>query len=152
MPLSGNSPFWTNSNHERMIKFEKDEDLTYEEFILILTSSGLSSRRPMDRPDLLKGMLAHSNLLITAREEKKILGFLRALTDFSYRTFIADLAVLESRQGEGIGRRLIQAARNYAPESRLILFSAEQAEGFYQRIGFQLHERCYQLKAGEDLK
>jgi predicted N-acetyltransferase YhbS len=79
-------------------------------------------------------------------------GILRALSDFCYRTFIADLAVVSESQGEGIGRNLIQKAREIAPEARLFLFSAEESEGFYQKLGFQLHERCYQLKVGEPLR
>jgi len=105
----------------------------------------------MEDPQLLERMIKGANLLITARLEGQLVGFLRGLSDFCYRSFIADLAVARSFQRKGIGRQLIQVARNQAPDARLILFSAEDASPFYEKLGFHLHERCYQLKAGEEL-
>ncbi len=134
-----------------MISFQVESALRLIEFQSILEDSGLSVRRPMEDPQLLERMLLGSNLLITARSEGQLVGFLRGLSDFCYRSFIADLAVAHSYQRKGIGRQLIQVARNQAPEARLILFSAEDAAPFYKKLGFHLHERCYQLKAGEEL-
>lgn len=96
-------------------------------------------------------MLLGSNLLITARSDGQLVGFLRGLSDFCYRSFIADLAVSRSYQRKGIGRQLIQVAQSQAPEARIILFSAKDAAPFYEKLGFHLHERCYQLKAREEL-
>ncbi len=134
-----------------MISYEVEKNLSLADFIYLLNDSGLGKRRPMHDQELLNRMLVNSNLVIVAREGLEVLGVLRALTDFSYRTFIADLAVVSKRQGEGIGRGMLQFARTLAPDARLILFSAENALGFYQKLGFHLHERCYQLKVGEKL-
>lgn len=134
-----------------MISFQVESALSLNEFQFILENSGLSVRRPMEDPKLLERMLLGSNLLITARSDGQLVGFLRGLSDFCYRSFIADLAVSRSYQRKGIGRKLIQVARNQAPEARIILFSAEDAAPFYKKLGFHLHERCYQLKAGEEL-
>ena len=134
-----------------MISYQVELSLELNEFQYILEDSGLSARRPMEDPLLLERMLLGSNLLITARSEGQLVGFLRGLSDFCYRSFIADLAVAHSYQRKGIGRQLIQVARNQAPDARLILFSAEDALPFYEKLGFHLHERCYQLKAGEEL-
>lgn len=135
-----------------MVSYQLESDLPLQEYIDILNSSGLGKRRPMDDFDHLRRMILGSNMILTAREDGVLVGVLRALSDFCYRTFIADLAVKKERQGEGIGKALIQMARETAPEARLFLFSAEDAEGFYQKLGFQLHERCYQLKVGEPLR
>lgn len=135
-----------------MVTYQLEADLPLQEYIEILNSSGLGKRRPMDDSGHLGRMLTGSNLILTAREDGELVGVLRALSDFCYRTFIADLAVTSERQGEGIGRALLQKAKETAPEARLFLFSAEDAEGFYQKLGFQLHERCYQLKVGEPLR
>ncbi len=134
-----------------MISYQVELSLELIEFQSILEDSGLSARRPMEDPLLLERMIKGSNLLITARSEGQLVGFLRGLSDFCYRSFIADLAVAHSYQRKGIGRQLIQEARNQAPDARLILFSAEDALPFYEKLGFHLHERCYQLKAGEEL-
>jgi GNAT superfamily N-acetyltransferase len=134
-----------------MISYQVELSLELIEFQSILEDSGLSARRPMEDPLLLERMIKGANLLITARSEGQLVGLLRGLSDFCYRSFIADLAVARSFQRRGIGRQLIQVARNQAPEARLILFSAEDAAPFYEKLGFHLHERCYQLKAGEEL-
>ena len=134
-----------------MISYQVELSLELIEFQSILEDSGLSARRPMEDPLLLERMIKGSNLLITARSEGQLVGLLRGLSDFCYRSFIADLAVAHSYQRKGIGRQLIQEARNQAPDARLILFSAEDALPFYEKLGFHLHERCYQLKAGEEL-
>ena len=134
-----------------MISYQIELSLELIEFQSILEDSGLSARRPMEDPLLLERMIKGANLLITARSEGQLVGFLRGLSDFCYRSFIADLAVARSFQRKGIGRQLIQVARNQAPDARLILFSAEDASPFYEKLGFHLHERCYQLKAGEEL-
>ena len=134
-----------------MISYQVELALGLNEFQFILEDSGLSARRPMEDPQLLERMLLGSNLLITARSDGQLVGFLRGLSDFCYRSFITDLAVSQAYQRKGIGRQLLKIAREQAPEARLILFSAEDALPFYQKLGFHLHERCYQLKVGEEL-
>jgi GNAT superfamily N-acetyltransferase len=134
-----------------MITFQVEEELALEEYVFILEDSGLGKRRPMEDRQHLNRMIKGSNLLVTARENGNLVGFLRGLSDFCYRCFIADLAVAKNYQGKGIGREILIFTRSLAPEARLILFAAEDAEPFYQKLGFKPHERCYQLKPGETL-
>lgn len=134
-----------------MISFQVEKNPSLEEFIFILNDSGLGARRPMHDPDHLNRMIQGSNLLVTAREDGQLIGFLRGLSDFCYRCFIADLAVAKKYQGKGIGREILKFTRSLAPEARLILFTAEDAEAFYQKLGFKLHEHCYQLKPEEPI-
>lgn len=134
-----------------MISFQLEAEISLIEFQSILVDSGLAARRPMEDPLLLQRMVSGSNLLVSARVEGRLVGLLRGLSDFCYRTFIADLAVSKSHHYQGIGRQLVKIAREEAPEARLFLFSAEDSVPFYEKLGFHLHERCYQLKVGEDL-
>lgn len=134
-----------------MISYEVEKNLSLEEFIDVLQDSGLGKRRPMDNPSHLARMIAGSNLIVTAREEGRLVGLLRGLSDYCYRCFIADLAVAKAYQRKGIGRDILQFTRDLAPEARLILFAAEDAEAFYQKMGFKTHERCYQLKPGDPI-
>ncbi len=133
------------------VRIQQEPVISLEEYVAVLNHSGLGKRRPMDHPAKLEQMIAGSNLLVTARVDGQLIGLLRGLSDFCYRCFIADLAVVSSWQSRGIGKRIIQFTRDLAPDARIILFSAEDAEGFYQKAGFHLHERCYQLKPGEPL-
>ena len=134
-----------------MISYQLEAEISIKEFQTILEESGLARRRPMDDLNLLERMISGSNLLVTARAEGQLVGLLRGISDYCYRSFIADLAVSQDFQRKGIGRQLLKVAREQAPEARLILFSAEDALPFYEKLGFHLHERCYQLKVGEEL-
>jgi GNAT superfamily N-acetyltransferase len=134
-----------------MISYQLEAEISIKEFQSILEESGLARRRPMDDLNLLERMISGSNLLVTARAEGQLVGLLRGISDHCYRSFIADLAVSQDFQRKGIGRQLLKVAREQAPEARLILFSAEDAFPFYEKLGFHLHERCYQLKVGEEL-
>lgn len=134
-----------------MIVYQLETQISLEEYSMILTESGLGVRRPMEDLMLLQKMIDGSNLLVTARQDQQLIGLLRGLSDFCYRSFVADLAVSMGFQRMGIGRNLIHFAKDLAPNARIFLFSAEDAEGFYQKLGFQLHERCYQLKPEQQL-
>jgi ribosomal protein S18 acetylase RimI-like enzyme len=134
-----------------MISYQLEAEISINEFQSILEESGLARRRPMEDLNLLERMISGSNLLVTARAEGQLVGLLRGISDHCYRSFIADLAVSQAFQRKGIGRQLLKIAREQAPEARLILFSAEDALSFYEKLGFHLHERCYQLKVGEEL-
>jgi predicted N-acetyltransferase YhbS len=134
-----------------MVTYQLEIDLSVQDYIEILTRSGLGSRRPINDRTLLNQMIKNSTLILTARKNGELVGLLRALSDGCYRTFIADLAVKENWQKKGIGKSLIQNVKKFSPEARLFLFSTEEAEEFYKKLGFQLHERCYQLKAGESI-
>lgn len=134
-----------------MITFQVESSITLEEYVFILDDSGLGKRRPMDNPNHLQRMIEGSNLIVTARDDGKLVGLLRGLSDHCYRCFIADLAVAKAYQAKGVGRKMLQFTRDLEPDARLFLFAAEDAEPFYQKLGFTLHERCYQLKPGEVL-
>ncbi|GAB2499956.1 GNAT family N-acetyltransferase [Algoriphagus taiwanensis] len=135
-----------------MISVQLESEISLEEFLWILNDSGLGERRPMNDLDLLQKMISGSNLIVTARKEGELVGLLRGLTDHCYRCFVADLAVAKVYQRQGVGRKLLEFTRDLAPKARLFLFSAEDAIPFYEKLGFHLHERCYQLKAGEEFR
>lgn len=91
-------------------------------------------------------MLDNANLIITARlvETGRLVGIARSLTDYSYATYLSDLAVDADFQGCGIGKRLIEETQNYAgDETMLLLVSAPDATGFYQKIGMPQSDRAF---------
>lgn len=121
-----------------------EPDLTVEEFSQVLWDSTLAERRPMDRPDLLTGMLRHADVIVTARLNGRLVGVSRAITDFNYCTYLADLAVARDQQRQGIGRELID--RTHAAAGRrtmLILLAAPAAETYYPHVGFNQHPSCW---------
>jgi predicted N-acetyltransferase YhbS len=134
------------------ICYQIENELALDEFVSLLNRSTLGERRPIDDEDRLKAMLKHANLIVTARDGGLLVGVSRSLSDFSFCTYLSDLAVDESYQKKGIGKVLIRETKNAAPLAKLILLSAPKAIEYYPKIGMTRHEHCYILEELEDLK
>jgi len=65
------------------------------------------------------------------------------MTDFVFTTYLADLAVDEKYQHQGIGKELIRILKINIPKAKLILLAAPAAEAYYPKIGMQNHLHCY---------
>lgn len=128
-----------------MIEYKTENELSVEEFRIVLENSTLGERRPVTDQYKLQKMLEHANLIITARDNDKLVGVSRSLTDFVFCTYLSDLAVDESYQKQGIGKELIRLTKLAAPEAKLILLAAPAAIGYYPKIGMSKHENCYYL-------
>lgn len=65
-------------------------------------------------------------------------GFARVVSDFTTFAYLADVYVLESHQGKGLGKRLISAVMSH-PELqglRRVMLSTHDAHGLYRQFGF----------------
>lgn len=134
------------------IRYQIENELSLEEFVSLLNRSTLGERRPMDDEDRLRAMLHHANLIVTARDGDMLVGVSRSLSDFSFCTYLSDLAVDEAYQKKGIGKELIRETKKAAPLAKLILLSAPKAIEYYPKIGMERHEHCYILEDLENLK
>ncbi len=122
-----------------------------DEFIDLLVRSTLAERRPVDRPDTIRGMLEHADVILTARRDGKLVGVSRALTDYNFCTYLSDLAVDQAEQGRGIGRALIQKTHEAAGlHTTLILLAAPLARTYYPHIGMAAHDSCWIIPARRD--
>jgi hypothetical protein len=70
-----------------------ESDLPAAEFIDTLVSSTLAERRPIHDADTIRKMLNEADLIVTARVDGRLVGVSRAITDFSFCTYLSDLAV-----------------------------------------------------------
>ncbi|HEY7090146.1 MAG TPA: GNAT family N-acetyltransferase [Tepidisphaeraceae bacterium] len=129
------------------IQYALEPDLSPSEFIDILKRSTLAERRPVDRPAVIEGMLRHANIILTARtEDRTLVGVSRAITDYSYCTYLSDLAVAKDHQRQGIGRELIRRTHEAAGlNHRLILLAAPAAREYYPHIGMEHHPSCWTI-------
>lgn len=134
-----------------MLVYQREEALPIEEFRDLLLDSTLGARRPVNDLDRLRMMVRNANLVITARDDGRLVGVSRSLTDFTYCTYVSDLAVCVSRQKRGIGKELIRHTKLAAPQAKLILLSAPAAVDYYPHIGMKRHEHCYVLDDVENL-
>ena len=114
-----------------------------DEYIDVVVKSGLN--RPVGDRGRIERMLAHANLIVTARQEGRLVGLARSLTDFCFCCYLSDLAVDKACQGHGIGKRLIEETRRQAGGDRTttLLLSAPGAVTFYQGIRMPQADNCY---------
>src|SRR6476659_6536066 len=119
------------------IQYDAHRTISDEQFVDILRRSTLAERRPVNNPNTIRAMLAHSNLLCTAWDDSTLVGVARSVTDFEYCCYLSDLAVDQTYQGQGIGRELIRLTQSrLGSEANLILLAAPKAESFYPKVGF----------------
>ena len=132
------------------IDYRFGNDLDLDQVIDLYRDSTLGERRPIDDRAIVKAMLEHANLVVTAWEGERLVGLSRTLTDFLYVGYLSDLAVAQSHQRLGIGTGLIARTRErMGPRSMLVLLAAPKAVDYYPRIGFKRHESAWLLRAGD---
>jgi ribosomal protein S18 acetylase RimI-like enzyme len=132
------------ARNETDIHYALEPHLTAAEFIDVLERSTLAARRPVADLTAIEGMLRHASLVVTARFEQRLIGVSRALTDFSFCTYLSDLAVDVSFQRRGIGRHLIQRTHLEAGlNTTLVLLAAPAAREYYPHVGMQQHDSCW---------
>jgi predicted N-acetyltransferase YhbS len=126
------------------VAYQIEPHLAAEAFIDLLVRSTLAERRPVHDLDTIRAMLRNADVIVTARIGELLVGVSRAITDYSYCTYLSDLAVDEAWQKRGIGRELIQRTHEAAGlKTTLILLSAPAAREYYPRIGMQRHDSCW---------
>lgn len=126
------------------VKYQEEPDLTPEEFIDLLVRSTLAERRPITEPETIQEMLKNADLILTARIDSLLVGVSRAITDFSFCTYLSDLAVDQMHQGKGIGKELIRQTHQAAGlKTALILLAAPKAQTYYPHIGMTRHDSCW---------
>ena len=136
-----------------MITYRLGNDLDLDRTIELYRASTLGERRPVDDRERMAAMLRHANLVVTAWDDDLMVGLSRSLTDFSFVTYLSDLAVRVSHQRAGIGRELMRRTQAASgPNAKVILLAAPAAEKYYPRVGFTHHPQCWMLSPGDALR
>ena len=135
------------------IVYRVGNDLDLDAVIELYRASTLGQRRPINDLARMRTMLARAGIVVTAWDGRLMVGLSRAVSDFAYFTYLADLAVRESHQRSGIGRELIRRTREAGgPKTNLLLLSAPAAEEYYPRLGFVRHESAWLLRPEDELR
>jgi len=134
------------------VVIQKELSLDPSEFINVLNRSTLGERRPVDDFKRITEMCKNANLIVAARLDGKLIGVARSITDFTYCTYLSDLAVDKDYQKSGIGKRLIEETKKQTPQAKLILLSAPAAIDYYPKIGMKRHNHCFILDDISELK
>lgn len=116
-------------------------DYTFESALTIHEIKALYSHSEMssylDDPATTARGIAHSTL-ITARDEGKLVGLIRGVSDMHTLAFIQDLIVLPEYRGKGIGRELLEQFDDYFKSvNRIVIVCSNPELGeFYKQAGF----------------
>lgn len=130
------------------ISYDVNSSVKSSELVALFKNSGI--RRPTDTGRIGK-MITNSNLILSARKNGKLVGMLRALTDFSYACYVSDLAVDRKYQHKGIGKELVKLAHKILGEDVMILLlSSKEADAFYPHVGFEKAENAWRLPRKND--
>lgn len=83
-------------------------------------------------------------VLIGAFEEEKMLGCCMLIREEPGTVRLRQMAVLNSLQGKGIGRALMQFAENIARDrgfKKITMHARKTAIGFYEKLGYEVSGR-----------
>jgi ribosomal protein S18 acetylase RimI-like enzyme len=119
------------------VVYRKGNDLVLNDVIELYRASTLGARRPVDDPERMQQMLQLANLVITAWIGQKLVGIARSLSDFTFCTYLSDLAVHLDYQRRGIGKQLIRETQAAGGRATVYLFAAPTAVDYYPHIGMK---------------
>ena len=103
--------------------------------------------RPLEDLQRVQRMLDHGNITVTVRNNNRLVGFCRAISDGAYYCLVAEVVVAIESKGQGIGKRMLDLVQQEAGEEvNLVLTSSEEGEPFYEHLGWERVERAFRLK------
>ena len=126
------------------IQFKANDKVSAEEMQSLAESVGFGPHRSLGRN---RAALARSIFVASARFNGQLVGLVRLIGDGAYILHVAGLEVRSDVQNQGIGRRLMKMAVEFARETgvgagdgfgEFTLFANVGAEGFYEKLGFAL--------------
>jgi len=126
-----------------------EDDLAPEDFVDVLKRSGLDARPPVDKPEIIQGMVDNADLVVRGRYgDGQLVGIARSVTDFAYCCYLSDLAVDRACQRQGIGKELIRRTKEAAGGDKiaLLLLSAPDGMDYYPRVGLESFDNCFGLR------
>ncbi len=135
-----------------MVTYRIGNDLDLDAVIELYRASTLGERRPVDDRERMRLVIANANLVVAAWDSELLVGIARSVSDFSYATYLSDLAVRLSHRKQGIGRELIRRTQAHGGGATVILLSAPGAVDYYPHIGMTQHPSAWWLKADETLR
>lgn len=108
----------------------------------VIDGSGLNRRT--DDEHRLTGMIENADVLISAWDGQRPVAFVRALTDYADVIYIADLAVVQDYERQGIGRHLIGLVTEaVGADKNVVLVASPAAADYYTHLGFTRNDRGY---------
>jgi GNAT superfamily N-acetyltransferase len=121
-----------NSN---TVRYSETRDLPIESVLALYRANDWSSAL---KPELLHKALLASHSLISAWDDRKLVGLGNAISDGFLVVYYPHLLVLPDYQGQGIGRELMRRLMaRYEGFHQHMLVADGRALDFYRKCGFE---------------
>lgn len=117
------------------VKISDTRDIAIDKIIDLYQANKWSSA---DKPELLYKGLMNSDYLISAWDDKVLVGIGNAISDGHLVVYYPHLLVLPSYQGKGIGQMIMTKMQEKYGHFHMQMLTADgQAIDFYKKIGFE---------------
>lgn len=121
------------------ISYSDRKELDLSQLVGLYQQAPWAKGRTADQTRL---MLDHTDLLISAWDGQRLVGFGRVLTDYVFRASIWDIIVDKQYQSLGIGTTLVERILHHPSLKTVELFwLCTRMPGFYERLGFSSKEQ-----------
>jgi ribosomal protein S18 acetylase RimI-like enzyme len=127
------------SSLKTMITFSERKDIEPAQLVRLYRQAPWSQGRTQEDA---RTVLTHTDVVVSAWDGDKLVGFGRVLTDYVYRASIWDVIVDKSYQGQNIGTELIQQILHHPSLKQIELFwLCTRTPDFYEKLGFSSKEQ-----------
>ncbi len=123
-----------------LITFSDRKDIDPDQLVNLYRQAPWANGRTADDVRI---MLAHTDLVVSAWDGPRLVGFGRVLTDYVYRASIWDVIVDKEYQGQDIGTKIMQRILHHPDLKRVELFwlCTRDKQSFYEKLGFSSKEQ-----------
>lgn len=118
-----------------MIKYSLEKKVDYESLMKLFKQAGWSDK--ISDLERLKLMVENSQIVVTAWDGEKMVGFARCVTDYVFNGQINNVVVDQEYRGRGIGKELILYILRCSKKVTYILRGDPENVEFYKQIGFK---------------
>jgi ribosomal protein S18 acetylase RimI-like enzyme len=123
-----------------MLTFSESKDFDPAELLRLYAHAPWAAGRTLADA---REMLKHTDLVLSAWDGPRLVGFGRVLTDYVYRASIWDVIVDKAYQGQDIGTQIMQRILRHPSLKRVELFwlNTRDKQAFYEKLGFSAKEQ-----------
>lgn len=123
-----------------MITFSEQKDLDPAHLIRLFDQAPWAVGRTEEQA---REMLKHTDLVLSAWDGEKLVGFGRVLTDYVFRASIWDVIVDQDYQGQDVGSQLMARILGHPTLAHVELFwlCTRDKQTFYEKLGFSDKEQ-----------
>lgn len=87
--------------------------------------------------DTVRKAWRNSNIAFVMESDKKVIGYIRGMTDTAITLFVCELLIGESYRGMGLGRELLHYVHGLYPETRMEMLANSSSRTFYEKEKFR---------------